>query len=277
MVRPEWVLSHVRQGTVQTNTRGIRATARSGDVMLHLPHVPFSEHASGAGIHEWIAFSCTVGLHQELFRLHAVSPVVTLEDPAAYSENFTSLERAFLSSERLVSSLEPSSVLSTDEPASSTKPLPVREIQILSCAFSLFSLVLESWQTMGFPPRPPALLTAPDRFQEILVYMAAQLQRPIHREELAKRVFLHPGYFDRAFRAAYGVSPTRMLREMRLRRAQELLVTTEDTLEAIAAACGLGEAVHFSHVFRAQFGQSPGQYRQSAKTSSESYLPTLPE
>lgn len=68
-----------------------------------------------------------------------------------------------------------------------------------------------------------------------------------------------------------------MLREMRLRRAQELLVTTEDTLEAIAAVCGLGEPVHFSHVFRAQFGQSPGQYRQSAKTSSESYLPTLPE
>ena len=137
--------------------------------MLHLPNVPFSEYASGAGIHEWIAFSCTVGLHQELFRLHAVSPVVTLEDPAAYSEHFTSLKRAFLSSERPVSSLEPSSVLSTDEPASSTKPLPVREIQILSCAFALFSLVLESWQTMGFPPRPPALLTAPDRFQEILV------------------------------------------------------------------------------------------------------------
>ena len=48
-VYPQWVVSHVLAGRVQTETRGVREVAESGDVMIHPPHTPFSEYAEDTG------------------------------------------------------------------------------------------------------------------------------------------------------------------------------------------------------------------------------------
>lgn len=55
-----------------------------------------------------------------------------------------------------------------------------------------------------------------------------------------------------------------MLRDLRLSRARLLLERADDTL---AQRCGLGEATHFSRVFRAHIEQSPGQWRQAARAA----------
>ena len=103
--------------------------------------------------------------------------------------------------------------------------------------------------------------------------MQAHLQEKLTRDDLARLAHLHPGYFDRAWRAAYGTSPLALLRDMRLRHARSLLERTDHTLDHVAQQCGMGEATHFSRVFRAHVGQSPGQYRQSARTARH-YAPT---
>jgi transcriptional regulator GlxA family with amidase domain len=106
--------------------------------------------------------------------------------------------------------------------------------------------------------------------------MTAHLADKISRECLAARVHLNPGYFDRVFVQTYGISPMRMLRTLRLRRAQQLLESTSASLETIAAACGLGDAAYLSRVFRHWHGQTPGQYRQSTKSTMASYVSPLP-
>ncbi len=251
MTRPHWILSHVREGCVTTTTRGIVSTARAGDVMLHVPGLAFSETATAPGTHQWMAFDANVEAGQELFRLYALGPVTRLRDAGAYAERFSLLEQ--------------------------TCALPAsagQELRVLSLTLELFAQVLEGWQDVGCPPRPIPLQTAPDRFQATLAYMEAHLHTRLTRDDLACHAHLHPGSFDRAWRAAYGTSPLALLRDLRLARARLLLERTDDTLDAIAQQCGLGEATHLGRVFRAHVGQSPGQWRQAARTARH-YAPSV--
>ena len=141
----------------------------------------------------------------------------------------------------------------------------MRDLRVFTLATELLAQILQSWAAQGSPPRPRALQTAEDRFADVVNYMASHLDRKLTRDDLASRVFLHPGYLDRVFRAAYGVAPMQMLRDLRLRRAKELLESTDDTLDTIAHACGLGDAAAFSRAFRARYGTAPGKHRQSVR------------
>jgi AraC-like DNA-binding protein len=246
---PHWVVSFVRQGRVETATRGVRSRAGDGDAMIHPPHLPFSERADVPGTHLYFVFDARVPPHLDLLRLNPIPPVVRVPSPADYADTFGRLLDAWAS------------------PAS-----PARDVRAFALATDLLAAILDGWQAMGAPPRPAALQTPEDRFADVIGFMAAHLDRRLTRDDLAGRVCLHPGYFDRAFRAAYGLAPMQMLRDLRLRRARQLLEDTDLTLDSIAAACGLGDAAAFSRAFRARYGAAPGQHRQSAKQTRQAVL-----
>jgi len=248
-VRPHWIVSFVQSGRVETETRGERGLAEDGDAMIHPPHLPFSERAGGPGTHLYFAFDLRVPPHLDLLRLHPVSPVVRLRSPAEYARTFGALRDVWLA------------------PAS-----PARDLHVFALAAELLAHVLHGWAAAGAPPRPAALLTPGDRFADVVRFMDGHLDRKLTRDALAGLACLHPGYFDRAFRAAYGQAPMRMLRDLRLRRARQLLEGTDGTLDAIAAACGLGDAAAFSRAFKAHTGMAPGQYRQAARSARSGVL-----
>ena len=253
MARPHWIASHVLSGEVETATAGETARARAGDVMVHPPDLAFSERAAGPGVHQWFQFELwSADPHVELLRRHPVPLVVRPPSADAYAEAFRRLADAW-----------------------EDAPSPVRDLRVAAAAVELVAQILDGWRRAGSPPRPDSLRTARDRFGEVLAFMAARLGERLTRDDLARRVHLHPGYFDRAFRAAHGTSPMRMLRDLRLRRAQQLLETTDDTLDAIARACGLNDAAYLGRVFRERFGASPGQYRAGVKSTSGSYIAPL--
>ena len=252
---PHWVVSFVRQGRVETTTRGARDWAADGDAMIHPPHLPFSERAAGPGTHLYVVFNARIPPHLDLLRLHPVAPVVRVPSPAGYAETFGRLLDVWAA------------------PAS-----PARDLRAFALATELLAAILDGWQAMGCPPRPTAWQAPEDRFADVVGFMADHLGRRLTRDDLAGRVCLHPGYFDRAFRAAYGLAPMQMLRDLRLRRARQLLETTDDTLDAVAHACGLGDAAAFSRAFRARYGSAPGQHRQSARRARQTVLyPPEPE
>ena len=248
-VMPHWIVSFVQQGQVETITRGERCRASDGDAMIHPPHLPFSERADGPGMHLYFVFDAHLPPALDLLRLHPVPPVVRLPSPADYTDTFGRLQAAWAA------------------PAS-----PARDLRAFALATDLLAAVLDGWQIAGRPPRPAALLTPADRFADVVDFMADHLGRRLTRDELAGRVCLHPSYFDRAFRAAYGLAPMQMLRDLRLRRARQLLESTDDTLDSIAHACGLGDAAAFSRTFRARYGSAPGRHRQSAKAARQNVL-----
>ena len=249
MSRPHWIVSHVMRGDVETETEGTIEKCRVGEVMIHPPGVPFSERAKGPGCHQWLELEMKVSPSAEVFRLYPVAYVVRLESAKEFVRVFEKLEATF-----------------------GSKAGHTRDLRIVSLATDLIGLVLESWRAAGSPPRPDVKAIPDERFRPVVSYMREHLGEKLTRQKLARRAGLHPAYFDRLFRAAYGTPPMQLLRDLRLRRAQSLLEETEDTLEKIARVVGLGDAAYLSRVFRAKYGKAPGQHREGAKGTKKSYL-----
>ena len=62
-------------------------------------------------------------------------------------------------------------------------------------------------------------------------------------------------------RRTWNTSAGEHLRELRLTRAEELLVSTDKPLGAIAAAVGYAHASTLTAAFRQRRGKTPGEYR----------------
>jgi AraC family transcriptional regulator len=98
-----------------------------------------------------------------------------------------------------------------------------------------------------------------DRCLELL---QSAIQRPIMISDVAQAVDIHPGYLSREFRRRFGRGIGQYLAEMRIRRACGLLAEDSMTLAHIAAVTGFADQSHFTRVFHALIGCSPGRYRR---------------
>ncbi|MCR2806370.1 helix-turn-helix domain-containing protein [Paenibacillus soyae] len=78
---------------------------------------------------------------------------------------------------------------------------------------------------------------------------------------LSARACVSPGHFSRAFKQLTGMNVTQYVNTQRLVRAKELLLSTDDTIESIAIACGFQGMRHFYQNFKQLTGVTPRQYR----------------
>jgi AraC-like DNA-binding protein len=81
-------------------------------------------------------------------------------------------------------------------------------------------------------------------------------------KDMARIVGLSADYFTRGFRRSYGLAPRAWLLRKRLRHAAILLDETTLRVGEIADRLGYDGTYLFSRQFRAEFGQSPRQWRQ---------------
>jgi AraC-like DNA-binding protein len=95
--------------------------------------------------------------------------------------------------------------------------------------------------------------------------------KPVTVDMLAARCGLSAFHFIRAFRAAFGTTPHQYLRDRRLERAKELLVTTALPVTEICDQIGFQSLGSFSSLFRRVTGETPAEYR--AKRRRNVYIP----
>jgi len=119
--------------------------------------------------------------------------------------------------------------------------------------------------TLG--PQASSLMNNGERFSVVLQYMADHLSEPMTRDSLASLVSLSSSRFYAAFRSAFGIGPWDYLRDLRMRKAEQLLITTDDAVGEIGAQCGFGDPFHFSRLFRSTHGISPSAYRARVRES----------
>ncbi|MDQ6417809.1 AraC family transcriptional regulator [Paenibacillus sp. LHD-117] len=237
---PNWIISYVKEGDVETETGGETHRVKAGSVMLHPPHLPFSECAETKGTHLWMQTNIWFANHFDLFQLFRVSPVVAIPEPARYEAAFQRLLVAWDNQEG-----------------------SFRDLRLTSAALQLMELIMAGWEQAGAPPRSAAFESSADRFARLIGMMSGRLHEKVSREELAADLRLNANYLDRAFAAQYGVTPMQMLRGMRLNRAKQLLERTDGTLEAIAESCGMTDASYLCKQFKSRFGMLPGEYREN--------------
>lgn len=99
---------------------------------------------------------------------------------------------------------------------------------------------------------------------EVVRLMEANIEEPLSLEELARLVRLSQRHLQRMFKVYLGVSPTHYYLSLRLRRARDLLRTTDASIARVTTICGFQSPCHFSKAYRAQFGYAPSRERRQA-------------
>lgn len=78
---------------------------------------------------------------------------------------------------------------------------------------------------------------------------------------IAQELDLHPVYVTRMFKRHMGKPLHRYLRELRIHRATQALLTGEDSLAALAGDHGFADQSHLTRELRRETGWSPGRLR----------------
>lgn len=100
------------------------------------------------------------------------------------------------------------------------------------------------------------------RFERVFEYIDRQLFAPLSIDELSRQAHFSRFHFQRQFSAYTGLSTTRYIQLLRLRKASYQLVFQEKrSITEIALESGFGNAESFSRAFKKCFGQTPTQFR----------------
>ncbi len=138
----------------------------------------------------------------------------------------------------------------------------IRDMRINELLTSLLTLLMEqSWH-------PEAAVPTGRRqtLHRVRAYLEEHCAEKISLDALAEMFYMNKYYLVHMFREQFGCTVLEYLTGLRITKAKQLLRFTDLTTEAIAAACGLGDANYFSRVFRRAEGVPPTQYRRYWRT-----------
>ena len=91
----------------------------------------------------------------------------------------------------------------------------------------------------------------------------------IGAEDLARMVYLSPGYLSTVFKEETGMTLNRYIREVRMNKARDLLGGTNMKITQIAKEVGFSNSSYFCRSFREYFGCSPESCRKGKVTDEE--------
>ncbi|MET8981899.1 DJ-1/PfpI family protein [Streptomyces sp. NPDC004539] len=112
--------------------------------------------------------------------------------------------------------------------------------------------------------RPPAARRDIDALR---MFIVDHLDGDLSAAALASRMCLSERHFARVFRQETGTTAGAYVEAVRVEAARRLLETTDQPLDRIAAACGLGSVETLHRALRRQLGTTPAAYRRRFRTT----------
>ncbi|MFG7960879.1 helix-turn-helix domain-containing protein [Pseudomonas aeruginosa] len=117
-----------------------------------------------------------------------------------------------------------------------------------------------------FAPPPVQTCTskglAPWQLRKAKELIAGHLIEGVSVARLAEECGLSRSYFTKAFKGSTGLSPHEWLMHMRVDRAKDLMLRSDESLSQISLACGFSDQAHFSRVFLRLTKASPSAWRR---------------
>jgi AraC-like DNA-binding protein len=113
----------------------------------------------------------------------------------------------------------------------------------------------------------PSLQSSEPQDSAVATALAALAAAPAEDwtvERLAGVVHLSRSALSKRFQRALGLSPMRVLREVRMQRARTLLADTSHTIEQVGHAVGYGSTAAFSRAFAEHHQASPRDWRRNS-------------
>jgi AraC family transcriptional regulator len=112
-------------------------------------------------------------------------------------------------------------------------------------------------ETRGASPSLPGY-----KLRQITDWMAENVAEEFNLDRLAAQAGLSRFYFNRLFKSATGVSPSRYQITLRMDAAKRLLRETKKSAVDVALDVGYANPSHFAQLFRRETGLSPSDYRR---------------
>ena len=100
------------------------------------------------------------------------------------------------------------------------------------------------------------------KLRQITDWMAEHVAEEFNLDRLAAQAGLSKFYFNRLFKTATGVSPSRHQINLRLGEARRRLRETKKSVMEIALDVGYANPSHFAQLFRRETGLAPSDYRR---------------
>jgi transcriptional regulator GlxA family with amidase domain len=100
-------------------------------------------------------------------------------------------------------------------------------------------------------------------------WLRERLGEPVTLAEIASYLGTSPRTVNRRFREQAGTTPLQWVLRQRVHRAQELLETTDLSIEAISSHCGFGTSIAMRQQFSKHIKTSPTTYRQNFRNRTD--------
>ncbi len=94
------------------------------------------------------------------------------------------------------------------------------------------------------------------------LYFRENLNTNVNIEQLATELNVGYSYFRQMFRKYTGISPTQYHLSLRIQKAKDLLIMTDQSFKEIAIDLGFESYFYFSRIFKDKTGKSPMEFRK---------------
>lgn len=101
------------------------------------------------------------------------------------------------------------------------------------------------------------------RLGRILYYLEQNYMNKITLQMIADTEFLNSYYFSHFFRNKMGVSFQKYLKELRVQKAYEMLLSTDEKMLDIALANGFSNVQTFINAFKDKYDATPSKFKKS--------------
>ncbi|WP_020088734.1 AraC family transcriptional regulator [Levilactobacillus parabrevis] len=105
-------------------------------------------------------------------------------------------------------------------------------------------------------------LPLPEPLRQAVGELQQNYGQPVSIADLATKLNYSSVYFSRYFKEYMGISPKAYLGQIRLERATELLMTSDDSIQTIATKTGFRTEKNFFVTFKQHFLMTPKSYRE---------------
>lgn len=100
----------------------------------------------------------------------------------------------------------------------------------------------------------------------VLEVIGRDYQKELSLKDISKALFINPVYLGQLIKRETDSTFAELLNKQRIKAAQQLLLSTSDSIEDICYAVGYSNLGYFYKVFRKLCGKSPKAYRKQVET-----------
>ncbi len=235
---PYWTAGCLLHGSLHFNSRGLSVVSRSPQIAIVRPDTPYD--VSFAGGRRWseyfVLFDARPNWHRWLDWPEVLPGFMVL--PPLGPADTRRIVRAFKEIYQLYRSA------------------PLDKEQWASNATEKLLLLANTHNPRAAQGR------LDERVRAAMQHAIHHSDQPLTVEQLADVAHVSASHLAHLFRDQVGQPPMKFVEAQRLRHAQELLLSTDLPVAAIAQRVGFENPYHFSTRFRKRFGRSPRLYRR---------------